>query len=230
MWPIVPSYTIPYIFDDFPDVYDVAFMSPYEGEFFNNLLGAPKDDMFVVKVQVGHYKSNDIKINVDGQKLKVHGKKETKSKYGVDKSEFNREFDLPKDVLTDTLTHYVTSDGVLVIEAKKKIDVRYPFQDHSNKDKFEVIFDVKCYLPEEVNVTLHEKTLIVEGSHVCETKCKGSVKEENKSFKRVIKLDRDVDENTLKITRKKDGYMKIEAKKDPKKALEGAKRLSITHE
>lgn len=231
MWPIVPaSFSVPYIYDDFPDLFDVAFMSPYEGNFYNNLLGAPKDDLFVIKVQVGHYKSDDIKMEVKGDKLIVHGKKEVNSKYGMDKSEFHREFDLPKNVLKDTLTHYMSSDGILVIEAKKNIDVRYFFQDLSTKDKFDLLVDVKDYKPDEVNVTLHEKTLVIEGSHACEKKTGKGVKEECKSFKKVVKLDRDIDEKTIKIVRKKDGYMSIQAKKDPKVALEGSKKLAISHE
>nr|NP_001134222.1 survival of motor neuron protein-interacting protein 1 [Salmo salar]ACI66671.1 Stress-induced protein 1 [Salmo salar] len=232
MWPIasrnllIPSYWD----DDFADVMDVAFRCPCEDKFFGNLTGTPNDNIFVIKVHVGDYSTKDVKWRVEGNKLKVEGKHIRETKYGVDKSEFTREFDLPANVLQDTLRHYVTSEGVLVIEGKKHIDVRYPFQDRSDKDHFEVVVDVHGFAQDELNVSLHQRTLMIEGSHSLDKKTDKGEKFQSKSFKRVVSMPVDADDSTLDVVIGKDAYLVVKAKRNPKEALKGPTRLSIKHE
>nr|NP_001139897.1 Heat shock protein Hsp-16.48/Hsp-16.49 [Salmo salar]ACM08563.1 Heat shock protein Hsp-16.48/Hsp-16.49 [Salmo salar] len=229
MWPVVSrSFLVPSYWDDFPDVMDVAFRCPFEDKFFDSLMAAPNDDIFAIKVYVGNYTTDDIKWHIEGSKLQITGIQTHQTKYGNDKSEFSREFDLPSNVLKDTLRHYVTSDGILVIEGKKRIDVRYPFQDNSDKNHFEIVVDVQGFSQNEIQVNLHQKNLVIEGSHSTDKKTGKTGKLQTKSFKRVVTIPVDVDESTLELVRDKEQYLVVKAKRNQKQALAGPKRLSIS--
>ncbi|KFD55384.1 hypothetical protein M514_03724 [Trichuris suis] len=75
---------------------------------------------FQVKLDVTHFKPEDLEITTRDDRLMIHGKhEETKDDHGYVKREFTRAYWLPKGINPESFKSNLSSDGLLTIEAPK---------------------------------------------------------------------------------------------------------------
>ncbi|XP_042905109.1 alpha-crystallin A chain [Parasteatoda tepidariorum] len=78
-------------------------------------------DKFQVKLNVSHFKPEEINVKAVDNSIVIHGKHEEKSdEHGFISREFTRRYMLPEGTEPETVTSTLTPDGCLVIEAPKK--------------------------------------------------------------------------------------------------------------
>jgi len=98
-------------------------------EWFQQLVNAfgvnPQNNetnKFVIKLDVSHFSANEITVKTKDNYVIVIGKHEEKEdEDGWVRREFTRRYQVPNDVEIEKLTSHLTPNGVLVIEAPRKI-------------------------------------------------------------------------------------------------------------
>nr|AXU24974.1 heat shock protein 20-1 [Tytthus chinensis] len=79
------------------------------------------DKEFAVKLDVNHFKPEELKVRLENDFIIVEGKHEERSdEHGYVSRQFTRRYRLPSDVLQETLASNLSSDGVLTLQAAKK--------------------------------------------------------------------------------------------------------------
>ena len=74
-------------------------------------------------VLIGHYQPEEISLEVDSEKIILHGQHQCEQENGFDKSEFVKVFKLSPGVDPTTVTSRINLDnGVLLIEGTKKAE------------------------------------------------------------------------------------------------------------
>lgn len=117
----------------------------------------------IASLPLGHYKLHEISLEVDSEKVALHGLHLFERGYGFIASEFKRFFKLPEGVDPATVTSRSTNHGsVLIIEGMKYSEGRV-------KDlKFEPKLDFRGFNPEETKIQLRKDTLTVPGKSLSE--------------------------------------------------------------
>jgi HSP20 family molecular chaperone IbpA len=155
-------------------------------------------------VLLGHYKPEELSLEVDNEKVILHGQQEFEQEDGFEKSEFKRVFKLPQGVDPTTVTSRITQSGsALVIEGIKHEE------DKVNGDKFEAKLDFRGFKPEEIKMQLRENVLTVTGIQVSERH------QASNSYSRCIVLPDDVDPRSITSRLSKEGLLTIQASRDP---------------
>ncbi|XP_059175601.1 heat shock protein Hsp-12.2-like [Physella acuta] len=78
------------------------------------------DKEFRVRVNMKHYKPEEIKITSDNQRITIHAKHEEKQDgHGFVSREITRVFKIPEDVDARSVTSTITYNGILNIKAIK---------------------------------------------------------------------------------------------------------------
>ncbi|CAJ0597001.1 unnamed protein product [Cylicocyclus nassatus] len=77
------------------------------------------EERLKISLNVGNYKPDELKVDLDGRVLTVEGKQETKDKDGYSMRCFTRMWELPSNVNLELLKSSITNDGRLAIEAPK---------------------------------------------------------------------------------------------------------------
>ena len=125
-----------------------------------------KDYQGTIKIAyglIGHYKPEEISLEVDSEKIILHGQHQCDQDDGFDKSEFMRVFKLPPGVDPTTVTSRINpNNGVLVIEGIRQAE------DKANDDKFESKLHFRGFKPEEIKFHLRSNMLTVTGIKECE--------------------------------------------------------------
>ena len=111
-----------------------------------------KGTVKIASVLLRHFKPENIALEVDSDKVILHGKHRSEREDGFYKCEFKRVFPLPQNVDPTTVTSRTTQDGgVLVIEGLKRVEEK------EDEGKFETKLDVSGFKPEEIKIQLHGK-------------------------------------------------------------------------
>ncbi|CAB0015313.1 unnamed protein product [Nesidiocoris tenuis] len=81
------------------------------------------DNEFSVKLDVSHFKPEELKVHVDDSNyIVIEGKHEERvDEHGIIARQFTRKYKLPESANLDTLASNISSDGVLSIVAAKKV-------------------------------------------------------------------------------------------------------------
>jgi len=76
---------------------------------------------FTVKLDVRHFKPEEVEVKVDGHELFVHGKHEERSdEHGCISRDFTRRYTLPENAKMDQLASTLNPNGTLTITAPKE--------------------------------------------------------------------------------------------------------------
>ena len=107
---------------------------------------------------LGYYKQEEISLEVDSEKVTLHGLHRFERENGFIASEFKRFFKLPEGVDPATVMSRKTKHGDrLIIEGMK-------YEERRVKDrKFELKMDFRGFKPEEIKIQLRKDKLTVSG-------------------------------------------------------------------
>ena len=165
-----------------------------------------KGTVKIASVLLRHFKPENIALEVDSDKVILHGKHRSEREDGFYRCEFKRVFPLPQNVDPTTVTSRITQDGgVLIIEGLKHVEEK------EDDGKFETKLDVSGFKPEEVKIQLHGKELIVSG----ERKLEDGRANRSRGFSHCILLPNDVVVSSVRSRLSKEGLLTIEASRDP---------------
>ena len=165
-----------------------------------------KGTVKIASVLLRHFKPENIALEVDSDKVILHGKHRSEREDGFYKCEFKRVFPLPQNVDPTTVTSRITQDGgVLIIEGLKHVEEK------EDDGKFETKLDVSGFKPEEIKIQLHGKELIVCG----ERKLEDGRANRSRGFSHCILLPDDVVVSSVRSRLSKEGLLTIEASRDP---------------
>jgi len=155
-------------------------------------------------VLIGHYQPEEISLEVDSEKIILHGQHQCEQEDGFDKSEFVRVFKLPPGVDPTTVTSRINlNNGVLVIEGIKQQE------DKANDGEFEAKLDFRGFKPEEIKLHLRGNMLTVTGIQESERH------QSRNTYSRCIVLPDDVDPRSVTSRLTKEGGLTIKASRDP---------------
>ncbi|XP_066594685.1 protein lethal(2)essential for life-like [Prorops nasuta] len=96
----------------------------------------------------------------------------------------------------------------------------------AEKDKFQVVLDVQQFAPEEINVKVVDRFVIVEGKHEEKQDEHGWISRQF-SRKYMIPEQCDIDQVASKLS--SDGVLSITVPRKPKDAVEGERVINIEH-
>ncbi|XP_033124775.1 uncharacterized protein LOC117123062 [Anneissia japonica] len=128
---------------------------------------AATDNRFRVTFETGDFGPEEIDVSLDGDRLKIHGKKT-----GPDGSrEMTKWYKLPENINTDELTSSLSRDGLLQVTA--------PLQEshEAEKNDFQVEVPLEEFKPEHINVSIEGRRLQVHAKK-CEERSGHSAHEE----------------------------------------------------
>ena len=165
-----------------------------------------KGTVKIASVLLRHFKPENIALEVDSDKITLHGKHRSERENGFHTYEFKRVFPLPQNVDPTTVTSRTTQDGsVLIIEGLKHVEEK------EDDGKFETKLDVSGFKPEEIKIQLHGKELIVSGKRTLED----GRANRSRGFSHRVLLPEDVDVSSVRSHLSKDGLLMVEASRDP---------------
>ena len=145
-----------------------------------------------------------------GHVLEVSGKHRNENENGFEASEFHRKYTIPNDVDPSALTSNISQDGVLHIEAPKKLSLNSD-SGESSKDTFKYTLDVQGFKPEEISIQVKGRDLVIHGEAKTENTGEHGLSLHHKQFTRNVTLPEDVDPSHLSSRYTKDSKLSIEA-------------------
>ena len=165
-----------------------------------------KGTVKIASLLLRHFKPENIALEVDSDKVTLHGKQRLEREDGFNTCEFKRIFPLPQNVDPTTVTSRITQDGgVLVIEGLKRVEEK------EDDGKFEIKLDVSGFKPEEIKIQLHGKELIVSGKRTLED---GGANR-SRGFSHRVLLPEDVVVSSVRSRLSKEGLLMVQASRDP---------------
>ena len=192
----------PRSYDSFYDLWK-EIARPYEQEARNSSQGPTK----IASVPLSHYKPEEISLEVDNEKIILHGLHKFEREDGFEKSEFKRVFKLPQGIDPKTVKSRPSQDGrALLIEG-----TNLPKEDLANEGKFRAKLDFSGFKPEEIKIQLRGNELNITGKHLSE-------RDDfylSRDYSRRILLPDDVDLSSVTSRLSKEGLLTIEASRDP---------------
>ena len=191
----------PRSYDFFYDLWK-EFARPYGQEAGNSSQGPTK----IASVPLSHYKPEEISLEVDNEKVILHGLHQSEREDGFEKSEFKRVFKLPQGIDPKTVKSRPSQDGqALVIEGSK------PEEEEANDGKFRAKLDFSGFKPEEITIQLRGNELNITGKQISE---RDDFYLSRDHSRRVV-LPNDVILSTVTSRFSKEGLLTIEASRDP---------------
>ena len=191
-------------YDIFHDLWK-EIARPYELEAENSHEGPTK----IASVPLSHYKPEEISLEVDNEKVILHGQHQFEREDGFEKSEFKRVFKLPQGIDPKTVKSRPSQDGcALVIEGTK------PEEEEANDGKFRAKMDFSGFKPEEIKIQLRGNELKITGKHISESDDFYL----SRDYSRSVVLPNDVILSTVASRLSKEGLLTlltIEASRDP---------------
>lgn len=167
-----------------------------------------QESVEIAFVQLKHYKPEEISLEVDNEKVILHGQHRLGKEDRFEKRELKRVFKLPKGVDPTTVTSHIAQNcGALVIEGIKRVEKK------ANDDKFEAKLDFRGCRPEEIKIQLRRYELTVSGKHISEHHL-------THDYSRRILLPDDVDLGSVTSHLTKDGLLTIKATRDPQRTFD----------
>jgi len=153
-------------------------------------------------VLLRHYQPEEISLEVDSEKIILHGQHQCEQEDGFNKSEFVRVFKLPPGVDPTTVSLHFNQDGsVLVIGGAKHVE------DKASDGKIEAKLDFSGFKPEEIKLQRRGNMLTITG-----------IRHQSRSkYSRCLVLPDDVDPRSVTSCLSKEGLLTIKASRDPAK-------------
>ena len=174
----------------------------YEQKAGNSRQGPTK----IASVPLSHYKPEEISLEVDNEKVILHGLHQLEREDGFEKNEFKRVFKLPQGIDPKTVKSRPSQNGqALVIEGTK------PEEDEANDGKFRAKLDFSGFKPEEIKIQLRGNELKITGKHLLERDDFYLTRD----YSRRILLPDDADLSSVTSRLSKEGLLTIEASRDP---------------
>ena len=165
-----------------------------------------KGTVKIASLLLRHFKPENIALEVDSDKVTLHGKQRLEREDAFNTCEFKRIFPLPQNVDPTTVTSRITQDGgVLVIEGLKRVEEK------EDDGKFEIKLDVSGFKPEEIKIQLHGKELIVSGKRTLED----GRANRSRGFSHRVLLPEDVVVSSVRSRLSKEGLLMVQASRDP---------------
>ncbi|KAF1742623.1 hypothetical protein MXB_3314, partial [Myxobolus squamalis] len=199
-----------------------------------NGIDRPKEDIFVVKLDVAQFKPIELSVKVEGNKLIIGGKHQNKNRNGHENCDFVREYEIPAEVDLTSITSRITPNGVLIVEGDVRKDdpkcsLNNDAVDVSDACKFHVHVNISGYKPEEISVKLSGSDLVVEGKQSTEFKSDDGKRKmkRSKGFVYTFVLPPDIDINNMIPKFSSASRLDIEAPRMNKKTECGEKSLEI---
>ena len=193
---------VPRGFDFFHDLWK-EIARTHEQEVGNSHQGPTK----IASVPLSHYKPEEISLEVDSEKVILHGLHQSEREDGFEKSEFKRVFKLPQGIDPKTVKSRPSQDGhALLIEG-----TNLPKEEEANDGKFRAKLDFSGFKPEEIKLQLRGNELNITGKHLSE-------RDDfylSRDYSRRILLPDDVDLSSVTSRLSKEGLLTIEASRDP---------------
>ena len=175
---------------------------PYEQEARNS----NEEPTKIAFVPLSHYKPEEISLEVDNEKVILHGLHQFEREDGFEKREFKRVFKLPQGIDPKTVKSRTSQDGqALVIEGTK------PEKKKDNDGKFRAKLDFSGFKPEEIKIQLRGKELNITGKQISD--CDEFYLSRDYSGRFLLPDDVDLSSVTSRLS--KEGQLAIEASRDP---------------
>lgn len=185
---------------------------------------------YVVSVGVGkHYEMKDILIMMEGNKLRISGKTKEILKNGFNEHKFQREYEIPENVDTKTMSSKLSKDGTLhVIFLKKGGEFLEDIQYFNTPHEFKIKINTKEFIVEEISIRIVGKDLILEATRKSSTfGDNGTSKSVTSGYmSRSIRLDEDVDVDQIKAV-EMDNWIEISAPRNTLYRMKIEKTLKI---
>ena len=167
-----------------------------------------QESVEIASVQLKHYKPEEISVEVDNEKVILHGQRRLGMEDRFEKRELKRVFKLPQGVDPTTVTSRIAQNcGALVIEGIKRVEKK------ANDDKFEAKLDFRGCRVEEIKIQLRRYELTVTGKHISEHHL-------SRDYSRRILLPDDVDLGSVTSHLTRDGLLTITAARDPQRTFD----------
>ena len=147
-------------------------------------------------------------MDVDSEKITLHGQHRSESEDGFENSEFKKVIKLPEGVDPTTVTSRAIQDGgVLLLEGIKRVEEKAKADD----GKFTVKLDLHGFNPQDIKVKLRGRDLTITGKN----KSEESGLYLSRDYSRRILLPNDADLGSVTSRLSKEGLLTIEASRDP---------------
>ncbi|XP_068684077.1 uncharacterized protein [Montipora foliosa] len=202
--------TVP-IFRFFDDLWKEIALA-YEQEDRGSRCGqtqSAQGPITIATVPLNQYKPEDISLDVDNEKITLHGQHRSEDENGFENSEFKKVFKIPEGVDPTSVTSKASHDGrALVLEGIKRVEETKKDEDR----KFSVKLNLSGFEPEEIKVQLRGQELTVTGKQRTPEE---SGLQWSRDYRRQILLPDDADLGSLTSRLSKEGVLTIEAPRDP---------------
>lgn len=125
-------------YSDQPEICSSGYNSSFIASNHSNIVTTPEGQRLKISVRIGtHYKPEEIKVNLRNKNIEVKATHEETIGGRISKSEFSRDFDIPKAIEPKTIKAVVSSDGNLTIGGSVK----------NNKNHDQIMGLVLCDMP-----------------------------------------------------------------------------------
>ena len=177
----------------------------------------PQGAVLIARVLLGHYQPEEISLEVDSEKIILHGQYQCEQENGFDKGEFTRVFKLPPGVNPATVALLFNPDrSVLIIGGTLKHE-----EDKTNDGEFEAMLDFRGFKPDRVKLHARGNVLTATGIH----------HQSGRTHSRCILLPDDVDLRSVTSSLSKEGLLKIKASRDQAKlSSKSSEDVTITRD
>ncbi|XP_068682824.1 uncharacterized protein [Montipora foliosa] len=162
----------------------------------------------IATVPLNQYKPEDISLDVDNEKITLHGQHRSEDENGFENSEFKKVFKIPEGVDPTSVKSKASHDGrALVLEGIKRVKDSKKEEDR----KFSVKLNLSGFEPGEIKVQLRGQELTVTGKQRSEE----SGLQWSRDYHRQILLPDDADLGSVTSSLSTEGILTIEAPRDP---------------
>ncbi|KAF0985727.1 hypothetical protein HZS_1675 [Henneguya salminicola] len=205
-----------------------SLMEPYAPSRRTN---RKRNDKYMISLNIGKtYEMNNILTKIEDRKLKVSGKAVESLKNGSNEHQFERQYDIPENVLLDTMKTELSPNGTLHIAFNKKCEeIKQEIEDISKEDEFKIKVHFKGYNPNELSVRVAENNIIVEGTRKSQYASEsGNTQSVSSGYiSRTVRLPLEVQSDKLRAVIASDGCLEIFAPKDPNRVRPTERKLQI---
>ncbi|XP_067027929.1 uncharacterized protein [Acropora muricata] len=176
----------------------------------------------IATIPLNQYKAEEISLDVDPEKITLHGLHRSESENGFENSEFKKVIKMPEGIDPTSVTSTPSEDGRdLLLTGIKRVQ-----ENKRDEDKtFAVKLNLSGYKPDEIKVQLRGQELTVTGKRRSEE----NGLQWSRDFHRRILLPNDVDLSSVSSRLSKEGLLTIEAPRDPA-FLPSVRSLDVTME
>ena len=176
----------------------------------------------IATIPLNQYKLEDISLDVDPEKITLHGLHRSENENGFENSEFKKVIQMPEGIDPTSVTSTPSEDGrELVVTGIKRVE-----ENKKDEDKnFVVKLNLSGYKPNEIKVQLRGQELTVTGKQRSEE----NGLQWSRDYHRRILLPDDVDLSSVTSRLSKEGLLTIEAPRD-RAFLPSERSLDVTME